>query len=523
MTGVITEYPVGDVGKASLGSVPPPQCLQSFNFISELCPFFFSLSTSSSIVPMYLPNELLLHILQSLEKADLKSARLVCKSWYPCASHYLFDKIYVAPNMIDVQVFDAVTQHPILRKCVRHLVYDASVFAADTTKEDYLAEFFHQMSLVEKKGKASPDNTDPEIIDLVNECDEPLLIPYRHWEEEQIAKWKDHSFFDPGYQAYQEHSLYQQRALQSGDFLQTLVLGLLRLSCLESVSLQGEWGHLVVADLGELHYGTPLARRWNPFYCCPHRWAWEPGTDRHFWIITTALADAKTNIDEFAIDRNFLANDWYLEEDRARVNGLESGIAALSRIKRLHLNLQNYPDVSRRKHDNNVKRLPNLLGSMHSLPHLYISAAEYHTYSRVFLQEMTWNDLKDLTLHRFSSTTTDLLRLLLIQMPRLRTLIVGFLGLMHGSCWASLIECLRQFHHFTTFEIDCLAWCNCPCDGRHRFSIPEAVDYVMNGGRHPCLSEEQPTSASEAYVLQIDASLRDSLYEMKRSRTQHTI
>ena len=476
---------------------------------------------------MHLPNELVLKILQSLGRTDLKSARLVCKSWYPCASHFLFDKVYVAPNKIDLQVFEAVTQHPILKRCVRHLVYDASVFAHDLTKESYVEAFLQQMSLVMEKGEASPENTDPQIADLVHDCTRRKCELPRDWEEQQIAIWKDHSFFHPGYQAYQEHSVYQERALQSGNFLQTLVLGLSRLGCLESVSLQGAWTPLVVANLGEHHYGTPLARRWNPFHCFPRRWRWEPGTDRHFGIITTALARAKTHIghiNEFAIDGDFLIKGRYLEKDRARVNGLGSGIAALSGIKQLHFNLKwDYLELSAPKYDDNVEGLLKLLGLMHSLQRLHISASSYYIYDTVFFKVMTWNNLEDLALKRLASTTTDLLRLLLIQMPHLRKLAVGCLDLIDGNCWASIMECLRQFHHFTTFKMKHRGWFNSTCKEPHVCDVAELVDYVMNGGRHPCLSEEQPTSASEAYMLQIDASLRDSLYEMKRSRTQTTI
>ena len=476
---------------------------------------------------MHLPNELVLDVFQSLGRTDLKSARLVCKSWYPCASHFLFDKIYVAPNKIDLQVFEAITQHPILKTCVRHLVYDASVFAPDLTKESYVEAFLQQMSLVMDKGEASPENTDPQIVDLVYDCNRRISEVYRDWEKQQIAIWKDHSFFHPGYQAYQEHSVYQERALQSGKFLQTLVLGLSRIGLLESVSLQGAWTPLVVANLGEHHYGTPLARRWNPFHCFPRRWRWEPGMDRHFGIITTALARAKTHIghiDEFAIDGDFSTNESYLEKDRARVNGLGSGIAALSGIKRLHFDhTWDYLELSGPKDDANVEGLLKLLGLMQSLQRLHISTSSYYIYDTVFFKVMTWNNLEDLALKRLASTSTDLLHLLLIQMPRLRHLAVRYLDLIDENCWASVMECLRQFHHFTTLKMKHQRWLNSSCKEPHVCDVAGLVDYVMNGGRHPCLSKTQPTSASEAYMLQIDASLRDSLYDMERSRTQTTV
>ena len=45
---------------------------------------------------MYLPNEILLQLLRSLVKSDLKAAWLVSNSWCSCSSEYLFDTIYVS-------------------------------------------------------------------------------------------------------------------------------------------------------------------------------------------------------------------------------------------------------------------------------------------------------------------------------------------------------------------------------------------------------------------------------------------
>ena len=79
---------------------------------------------------MRLPNELVLKVLGYLEKPDLKTVRHVCKTWNHYASEPLFKRLYISPREEDIKVFEAVTQHPQLRKCVRELEYDTTSFSS---------------------------------------------------------------------------------------------------------------------------------------------------------------------------------------------------------------------------------------------------------------------------------------------------------------------------------------------------------------------------------------------------------
>ena len=322
--------------------------------------------------------------------------------------------------------------------------------------------------------------------------------------------------------------------------MESLVQGLLRLVCLESVALEGGWTSAVRADLGGHHHGTPLARRWEPFHCCPHEWSWEPEQsgvekkpdgERHYWIITTALVRAQRHVDDFASIRDYLLH-WggisprvFSRNHDTQLNALGLDITALSAMKRLHLLLASCEDAAAPEYCDNIEGLPKLLGSMHLLQSLELhlpNSLKYlnlYNYDQVFPKEMMWDNLRKLGLSNFSSSATNLLRLLLIQMPRLRILELGITQLLEG-CWESVIECLKQF---TTFEIG--SYCSLY---HHREEVlgcdnADITKYVMLGGRHPCLSKNQPTSASEAYMLRIDTSLRDRLLEMKNSRTHVAI
>ena len=108
------------------------------------------------------------------------------------------------------------------------------------------------------------------------------------------------------------------------------------LGCLKSVFLKGGWTQ---PNFGEYYRGSPLARTWNPFHCIPDRWAWRPGRDCPYGIITTAFARATDHIDEFVIDKCILDHIHHGNPpcDSAQGNNLGSVIAAFSGIKRFHL------------------------------------------------------------------------------------------------------------------------------------------------------------------------------------------
>ena len=70
---------------------------------------------------MDIPNKIILQIFQLLEKSDLKSARLVKKTWTVVAAKLLFDQVYVSPHSENLEVFTAIAQHPLLSQCIKTL------------------------------------------------------------------------------------------------------------------------------------------------------------------------------------------------------------------------------------------------------------------------------------------------------------------------------------------------------------------------------------------------------------------
>ena len=478
---------------------------------------------------MYLPYEIILAILEHLEGKHLKSARLVCQTWCSCASGFLFDRIYIAPNKIDLEVFDAITQHPVLSKCVRHLVYDSSEFLPGLTKEDYLRGLWRQTAVLLHMERLGLDSPDPHIRGWISDVANSRFPLAQH-----LAEWKDDGFINRGYQMYGTHCIYQQVRLRSPKFMETFVSGLSRFVGLKSVSLEVGWPCLVLPSLDQNCNSTPLARRWDPLHYGPQNlrplsWLHEAeGKERHYRILMNALFNAQKHVDAVFIGKNTIGGivpRTFNMIGKTRLHIEKADIVALSGIKRLCLcipiDYMRYWD--RVEARDSIDGLPELLGSMHLLQQLELDftwkpISALLTYDQIFPQAMTWNRIEKFSLSGLSSSATKLLSLLLIQMPGLKHMEFGDIDI-EGGCWETIIECLKQSNRLTVYKFRRDAQLRHNRETAFHQDQADIIEYIMHGGRHPCLSDDQPTSASEEYMLQIDAPLRDRLLETKNQRT----
>ncbi|KAL8708845.1 MAG: hypothetical protein Q9220_006301 [cf. Caloplaca sp. 1 TL-2023] len=76
----------------------------------------------------YLPNEIVLHIIRSLRKEDIKRMRRACKRFAAFGKPLLIEDLFISPREKDMEVFDGITQHPRLKNNVKRLVYDCVDF-----------------------------------------------------------------------------------------------------------------------------------------------------------------------------------------------------------------------------------------------------------------------------------------------------------------------------------------------------------------------------------------------------------
>ena len=75
-----------------------------------------------------LPNELLLMIFRQCGKYSLKQIRLVSQQWALLACSFLFDRIFISSRSEDMEVFDGLAHHSVIRHSIKELVYDVARF-----------------------------------------------------------------------------------------------------------------------------------------------------------------------------------------------------------------------------------------------------------------------------------------------------------------------------------------------------------------------------------------------------------
>lgn len=493
---------------------------------------------------MELPNEIILLILKSLEKRDLKFARLVSKTWTSLAAELLFDQVYVSAHPENLEVFSAIARHPLLSQCIKTLRYDAVDFAG-CTKEQYFDSLWwetrYQFYPYDREQlKASTFGPD------INEWQEAVAAfypehgdvfaiknPYKFrgagWE-----KFKDHDFISHGYQKYQKCAAFQRAQFDNGTFLESLVRGLQTLKNLSCVMLDGPriFPREVFHDAKKLCLrkptGSPLARDWNVFYMCPQGWHFVPhqyaheslmgaadnGAD-HYWIIIAALLRSQRKIKTFEMGDQTYCSFPPIVFDRTRkenFNFYGHDIVALSHLQVLKLSVAQFGEENTPELFPNLDGLRFLLRSIHQLRVLGLDLPEFseartafYKYSQVFPQKGQWKQMTSLSLYAISSSAADFLTLITRRMPALSHLQLGMIGLDRGD-WEGVIECMKHSMHLSRFDIypDTQFYHRGAAGffgyGEHGLKPDEIRRYVENGGRHPCLRPDQSDSAAMLYI-----------------------
>lgn len=501
---------------------------------------------------MDVPREIILGILKLLQKSDLKSARLVSKTWTGFATQLLFDQVYVSPHAENLEVFCAIARHPVLSRCIKTLRYDGVDFVATWNRQIYFRYLWrqtrHYFDYLPQLAKETP-SSDPEINTWVKLATDHVGIFNANWSMNVnvnvsfVLVWnqcKDYDFIVKGIEKYRRCSRFQHSQLSNGAFLEKVVAGLQKLSNLSCIILDDQWSDIEVCRqkgssdsngfLLRRLTGSPLSRGWNIFHTCPQQWEFSPQPNNiwsemlsgaadgsgHYSFITVALLRSQRRIQTLIVGDEFCSGVPPYIFDRNRLGHDNLDIAAFSGLTVLELSLASYEGERTPKAFPNIRGLQLLLGSLHGLKVLALRLSDCpkdetvcYSYSQVFPQDGHWNHLTSLSLYSFASSDTDLLTLVTRKMPKLSHLELDIITLLRGT-WEGVFECMMRSRHLTKFRFmhggsqlwhrGAIGLVDFFYEGAPKYH--EIEQYVEEGGRHPCLRPLEPDYRAENYITE---------------------
>ena len=496
---------------------------------------------------MYLPNEILLFVLGSLCQSDLKSVRLVSHAWCASASVFLFQEIYVSSAKDNLEAFEAIAQNPLLSTCVRHLRYDATKFIHHLSRQQYVRKLYCQKPFVLEVDRTPWNTVVPEVDEWVNK-----VVLGRLPINKAIQKFKRYRFIEQGHDNYRKQASFQNALLKNGQFLERLIQGFAKLECLRSVSIDTSWQHL--RSFEECRTGSYLARHWHRFHCRPEGWRWgkwhywddrtelrAPDGRDEFRIMISALAQARRQISSFDISsRDYHSRGLpptlfirraHVTREKAREANMT--IDAMSNLERCILRFASHEEEPQEGESTpelfpNVLGLPMLLSSMNFLRHLELRLPDdlsepptLYVASKIFPSGKIWPTLESLILMDLSATAQELLHIVLYGAPTLQHFGLGGIDLSEDS-WEGFFEALAQSKHLSSlrFEFDTYLFHHDGADfwtDDYRETLYEDLEqYVIHGGRHPCLREDEPDSAAYNYLSEFDPVVQKRLVQFRQ-------
>lgn len=470
---------------------------------------------------VYLPPELKVAVLAGLDKRDLKSLRLVSKKWNALATRPLFDRLYVSCRAKDLEVFKNITRHPVISTCVRELVYDRSIFIKNMDYEEYFDKFYTELdwTLRDWMSDTPFDSADAQVNKYFQDCIENTVRFSKLYKAH-----KEDTFLVEGYRKYRDHSAFEHQFFEHGLLFDHLCMGLNGLNALRSVVLSHKmWTY----DPYENKYfgtpspkcfhgplsGSPVCRSWNPFHLRPCDWEKVPDVDdgrsrmcAQFHMLTGALR--ATNKMTTSLQVNDDSMQGCLPQQaliRSKMSGWEFWhlMTAYTGLRCLDI------DITTNQSDRRdaLTVLPELLAQTRGLRrlslHFYKDLApsrevrEHHRYDEIFPTFGFWPEMTDLSLTGLAIGGWDLMMLVNVR-ARLRRLELSEIDLLDGT-WEGAIEGMRRRPLLTELRMY--------SDFTHRGGAilrpraPRGVStdqgflihieqYVVNGGRHPCLAPE---------------------------------
>ena len=481
---------------------------------------------------MDLANELVLEVCRHLPKPALKACRLVSKSWSHHASEYLFSKIYISPRKEDIEVFNLITQHTQLSRCVRHLDYDGTTFPLDYSVEKYCSDLAGQTSQFSGLYKSVSDGPDPQLRQFI------AVLSKNAREVDIEQELMMFPFILKGHREWIERAEYQKMILNDGEFLRILTHGLEKLKHLASVAVLSIWDTQALSGRSTTlsdhkngsqtlkqpyFFDSPFGRSWGILHPEPLCWQKTPGKGRYqeYHIITVALSQSQRRIRSLKLEPlSFSIFDTNQDVSQSIIS---HSINSFSSLHTLTLCFEVYDEETGLK-DTALPGLQAVLNSTTALRFLTLSLGYNEIcetprlrYNHVFPTDGKWMSLTHFELSTLALKVTDLIYLLTVRMPNVRKLGVRDLELLEGR-WEGVIESLKRSMQFKSFSL-LQGWDIPGCQlvhlgGRYFLGDEHLSDkdsafrkaleeYVVSGGRHPCLRWDEDASASRKYILDL--------------------
>lgn len=465
----------------------------------------------------YLPTELKLATLQCMEKYQLKCMRLVSKDWSTLATPLLFDKVYISSRGQDVEVFDKITSHPLLGSMVKELVYDTSRFEYAISRADYFDR------LCDDLRECYVDHNE----DLEWPSDH-LITALRstHSRREIYDRYSKDDFVSKGLGEWRCQAL-AERGADKWDALHTsLCRGIKKLGKLRSFAIVGNlWQtHLNQSfSLKKDFSGSPSVRRWNPLYARPRE-----ETDREpseVTLISVVIAlKSPLGIESLSIFEGMVNCGYSLVPSAlkqwAGCSVFTGFLETCANYKSFSLTLETdgnddytgsralsvLPRILYRM--KNLKRLD--LGLLIYCPLSYDAIDAFYTYEQVFPQEGRWLQLEDLKIVGLAIGGYQLVRMLAIRFPKVQRLYLSRIELVDGF-WEGVIEGLRHNLQLKSLTLSCPTQRIGVPFQRIEMEYPDPRDmslhrleeYVVSGGKHPCLPWEAPAEDARQFFLDL--------------------
>ncbi|KAL9037043.1 MAG: hypothetical protein Q9180_003949 [Flavoplaca navasiana] len=455
-----------------------------------------------------LPNEIVGLILARLPRRHLKQARLVCKRLAELGMHELIDTVYFSPREKDMVVFDAVTQHPVLKKYVKKIVFDNAHFD-NLSMNDYFDHLCKQLSQrqifrlmlripsVDKlvrlmKGNSSgPIFSDPQI--------QATRSAFERCQRDVV--------FLEGYREYSAHVEEQKKIMDDTWFIRVLD-GLNRLGSIDTVVLDSTFNralfierdygydeteskdeeidrgtasdiHLALAHFeGKSVTGSPIARRWPATALMPlHPWYyhWEPdlyvlrdpetsSVCVELLKLTQLLKAASKQPFELSVEGGvspcaFASNNLpepihlhnisqRLKTLHIRINFYDRALGPVADTVQWHPELHTFKTLMRNLPTLEFLQLLMPFGDSQFGPPMY-------DFSQLFPPVTEWRlpKLQSLILMGLSFSYRELAGFFFLVLPQLESMLLGDLLLKDGA-WDDFVEWFRQHRAPLVFQLD---------------------------------------------------------------------